>query len=313
MSTSIVVVGAGHLGNYHLTKIAAHPDATLHAIVEIDSTKHEELSTLHNVPVYTDLKDVAQGAQAAIIATPTQNHLQSASAALAQGLHVLVEKPICSTASQGQELCAQAKDAGKLLLVGHSERFNPAVMAALKVADQTRYFVSERLAPFTGRSTDVDVVLDLMIHDLDILASLVDAPLKEVRAIGMPVITNSVDMAAVRLEFEDGTVAQCSAGRASLEPSRKIRLFTRERYISIDCAAQEVKSVRRLPSNDDNWPEISGENIEISKDDALYLQLDNFLKAINDNQSPIVDGQAGVRALSMAEAIKEAIANHKFA
>jgi len=312
LSTAIVIIGAGHLGNYHLTKVAAHPDAKLHAIVEIDGDKHVELETLYNVPICSDLKQIPAGADAVIVATPTQSHLELASAALEQGLHVLVEKPVCASTDEGKILCERALDARKVLQVGHTERFNPAVSAALSVADRPRYFVSERLAPFTGRSTDVDVVLDLMIHDLDILASIVHAPLKEVRAIGMPIITNAVDMAAVRLEFEDGTVAQCSAGRASMEPSRKIRLFTQERYISIDCATQEVKSVRRLPSSNDAWPEISGESFDISKDDALYLQLDNFIAAISQDKKPTVDGYAGVKALSLAEAIKEAIAKHQF-
>ncbi|MEO0814233.1 MAG: Gfo/Idh/MocA family oxidoreductase, partial [Myxococcota bacterium] len=227
--------------------------------------------------------------------------------AFEMGLHVLIEKPIASTVAEAQQLIDAARSAERILQVGHTERFNPAVAASLRVLEAPGYVVAERLGPFTGRSTDIDVVLDLMIHDLDIVAAMVDSPLKEVRSVGVPMFTGETDMAAARLEFENGAVAQLSASRGSLEPSRKIRVFTRERYVSIDCQSREVKSIRRTAGSEGALMQLSGEPIDVPDGDALAAQDDDFLRAIEEKRAPVVTGEQGLRALALAEAVKQAL------
>ncbi len=303
----VVVVGAGHLGTYHLQKMAADPLATLLGVVDIDAAKRDKAAQTHEIRAAAELAAFKGQVDAVVIAAPTLHHAQLAEEAMAMGCHLLIEKPITATVAEAERLIALAKERQVMLQVGHTERFNPAIAAALQIADRPRYIIAERLGPFSGRSTDVDVVLDLMIHDLDIVATLIASPLVEARAIGVPIITQATDMAAARLQFADGAVAQLSAGRASLEPSRKLRLFTVERYVSIDCAKREVKSVRRMPANGSPWPQIAGEPVDVPPGDALALQDHDFLQAIIDHRAPRVDGAAGLRALALAEAVKQAM------
>ena len=308
-SVRVVVVGAGHLGTYHLQKLTADPSATVVAVVDVDEVKRDKAASTFKVRVAPSLEELRGEMDAVVVATPTVHHAEIAARALEMGCHVLVEKPVTATLAEGQRLVELATARGRLLQVGHTERFNPAVDAALKIADRPRYIQAERLGPFSGRSTDVDVILDLMIHDLDIVATLIPRALVDVRAIGVPILTSETDMAAARLQFEDGAVAQLSAGRASLEPSRKIRLFTVERYVSIDCAKREVKSVRRLPPADpkSRWPQIVSEPVEVPPGDALALQDHDFLACILEGRPPKVDGAAGLRALALAEAVEKAL------
>ncbi|MBI5510174.1 MAG: Gfo/Idh/MocA family oxidoreductase [Deltaproteobacteria bacterium] len=304
----IAVVGAGRLGTYHLQKLSADPKAELVGAVDIDAGKREQAAATFKIRTVRELGELTGLLDAVIIATPTMHHIRVAEEALAMGCHLLVEKPLAPRSAEARALIALAAARHRVLQVGHSERFNPAVAAALKVADRPRYIVTERLGPFSGRSTDVDVILDLMIHDLDIVASLIPCGLSEVRAVGVPIITTAIDMASARLQFEDGAVAQLSAGRASLEPSRKIRLFTVERYVSIDCAKREVKSVRRLPPDPSSpWPQIAGEPVEVPAGDPLALQDHDFLECILEGRKPRVDGAAGLRALELAEAVEKAL------
>lgn len=309
MQPRIVVVGAGHLGNYHLAKLAAQPACQLVALVEPNEERRAAAAARYGVPTYASLKACTIVADAAIIATPTSDHVAVAEAALAQGWDILVEKPLARTHAAALPLVQAAAAAGRLLQVGHVERFNPAVEAAVEALaqDPPRYIVAERLGPFSGRSVDVDVILDLMIHDLDLVAALVPAELVEVRAIGMPVLTDAIDMASARLRFADGTVAQLSAGRASFDASRKLRFFCARRYMSVDCAQREVKSVVRVPGSGD-WPEISGESLPVRNSDPLAAQDADFIRCVRDRQPPRIDGQAALRALHLAERVKAAIA-----
>jgi predicted dehydrogenase len=303
----VVVVGCGHLGTYHARKLAADPMARLVGVVDVVADKREALGRELGVPAAASLAAV-EAADAAVIAAPTSLHLELGSEAVERGWHLLVEKPIAASAAAGRTLADRAQARGRILQVGHVERFNPAIAAALAIADRPRYIQAERLGPFSGRSTDIDVILDLMIHDLDIVAALVPAALTEVRAVGVPVITADVDMASARLAFADGVVAQLSAGRASIEPSRKIRLFTLERYLSIDCGTREVKSVRRLaPEPGSRWPQIVGEPVEVPVGDALALQDHDFVACVAEGRRPRVDGEAGLRALTLAEAVEGAM------
>lgn len=308
---AVVIVGAGHLGTFHAEKLevlGGEGVATLAGVVDIDAERRHRAAQRFGVPVYPDLDALPFAPAAAIISTPTASHGEIAARALALGAHVLVEKPLAQSVAAGRDLVARAGRAGRLMQVGHSERFNPAVMMALSLAAPPCYIVSERLSPFSGRSTDDDVILDLMIHDLDLAAAIVQSDLVEVRAIGVPVLTREIDMASARLAFGDGSVAQLSCGRVSLETSRKLRLFTPQRYLSVDCLALEVKSVRRMPpETTGQWPAIAMEPIEIEPGDALLAQDRDFFRCIRDGDKPRVDGAAGLRALVLVEAVRESL------
>jgi predicted dehydrogenase len=308
--TRIALVGAGHMGRLHLRKIlelCTSGQVSLDAIADTDPQLREQISREHGCPAVATIEQLPDTIQGVVIASPTHTHTDLSLKALRRGFDVLVEKPMAPDPAAARQMVREAKRLKRILQVGFVERFNPAVRAALKIADRPRYIVSERLAPFTGRSTDVDVILDLMIHDLDVVTLLIPHPLQEIRALGVPMFTHEIDMATARLAFEDGSVAQLSAGRASLSASRKIRLFTLERYLSVDCQLQEVRSIRREAAKlDEQWPTLSGEPVSVDKGDALSCQLQNFIDCINTRQTPEVDGSHALRTLELAFAIKQA-------
>jgi len=307
----VAIVGAGHIGSLHLEKVLRlQEEGAVHLAGVVDSSEdvRRRIKSCHNVPTSPTLAALQNEINAVIIAAPTSTHELLACDALKMGLHVLLEKPLAYHPDAGRRIIETARANKRIFQVGHNERFNPAVSAALALANRPRYIVAERLGPFTGRSQDVDVLLDLMIHDLDIVASLVPAEVTEIRALGVPVLTDAVDMAAVRLAFADGTVAQLSAGRASLNPSRVLRFFTLDRYVSVDCMAGTVKSVLRQPSNDGSQNTgIVGESLKISEEkrDSLYLQDLEFFSCIVEKSAPRVSGEAGLRALELCHAIKK--------
>jgi predicted dehydrogenase len=298
----IVVIGAGHLGRFHIAKLVADPAARLLGAVEVDPARAQVIGAEFKIRCEASLEAFLPEVHAAVIAAPTLHHHALALHALAHGLDILIEKPIASTEEQAREIIALAAEKGCLVQVGHTERFNPAVAAALAIADAPRYITTERLGPFSGRSTDIDVVLDLLIHDLDIVSSLVSSPLRSVSAVGVPILTEETDMCSARLEFDNGVVAEMKAGRASLEPSRKIRLITEERYVSIDCGARNVKSVRRVVDGG-GGTQIQGEPVEVAEGDALALQDAAFLSCVQTRSTPTVCGEAGLRALELANAV----------
>lgn len=311
----IVLVGCGHLGRYHLHKLVADPMADLVAVVEPDAAQADrarqqltELAGGAKTQVVRALQDVTEAADACIVATPTRWHEEVVLACLARNWHVLVEKPMATDAEAAGRMVAAAQRAQRILQVGHLERFNPAIEAAMAEAGPVRYFVAERLGPFTGRATDVDVVLDLMIHDLDLLMAFVDAPLREVRAVGMPVLTETIDMAAARIELGNGTVAQLSAGRTSLRPSRKLRLFSAAGYLSVDCAEKTVSMVRRHSSGANSH--ITGGALTVPIQDALAAQDHAFVLSVTNGAPVRVDAAAGLRAMQLADAVKQAMARH---
>ncbi len=309
------MIGAGHLGRYHLQKLDASADAVIGTIVDpnerhlkaaIDSFGVRGHPSLDAAITATACEDY----DAAIIASPTNTHFDLAQHCLELGLHLLIEKPLCDTAAHAWALTKRAQELGLVLQVGHVERFNPAVEAAIELLrnNTPRYISAERLSPFSGRSLDIDVLADLMIHDLDIVSTLVDSEISEIRAVGVPVITDSVDMCSARLEFANGAVAELRAGRASVQTSRALRLFSSNRYVSVDCAAGTVKSLRKLPAaSSDGACEIMGEPVQLEPRDALAAQTEHFLACIREKKRPRVDGAAGVRAVAMVEAIRKVV------
>ncbi len=306
----LAVIGVGHLGRFHAQKAKTLTNAELTLCIEPNSEQREKMAKELNVPVLASIDELEPGAvDGCILAAPTVLHADLGEKLLKKGFHLLVEKPIAHSTQAAERLLKAAKENNRILQVGMVERFNPAVEAALSIADKPRYMVAERLGPFSARSIEIDVVRDLMIHDLDIMLSLYKSPIAGMQAVGVPIISNTIDMANVRFEFTDGSVAQLTASRASLTRSRIIRVFTVSRYLSIDCEAKTVKSVKRIPAdNEHEWPAIVPEALNVdSSQDPLTGEIKDFVAAIATGSAPRVGGDNGYRALKVAEDILKVI------
>ncbi len=235
------VIGVGHLGRHHARILSTLPGVTLVGVVDTNAERAAKIAADHGTRAYSDWRDLAGKVDAAVIAVPTEAHAEVAVPLIESGVHALVEKPLASTVEEADRLINAARDGGVVLAVGHSERFNPAFMAARPHIQDPRFIEVHRLGTFSERSLDIDVVLDLMIHDLDLLLSLVRSEVESAEAVGVPVLTRRIDIANVRLKFENGCIANLTASRISREPVRKIRFFERDSYVSIDSAAREVE------------------------------------------------------------------------
>lgn len=306
MTLKMAVIGVGHLGRWHAQKVRQIPGAELVGLCEPNADRAAEMAKEFSLAC---VREVAQlpPIDAAVIATPTSQHAEIAASLMRRGVHVLVEKPVVKTEADAQLLATIAKDFPQVVVqVGHIERFNPGVVAAQRVFDRPWYMVAERLGPFKPRSLDVDVIDDLMIHDLDLALAWMGGEVTDVRAVGMSVMTHLVDMANARIEFASGAVAQLTASRASLESSRKLRLFTEERYLSLDLEKKEAKSVRRLKAAEPGgWPEIEGEPMEVENHDALLMEVQAFVEACVTKTTPKVTLEDGLRAVRLAWLVKE--------
>jgi predicted dehydrogenase len=305
MSQRVAVVGVGHLGRFHAQKLKQLPDVTLAALVEPNAERRRAMQAEFSVPVCAEVSELVD-VDAAIVATPTSEHLSVSSTLISRGIHVLVEKPVVRDEDDARALRSVSQKYPEVVVaVGHSERFNPAVVATKQLEERPLYIVGERLGPFKERSVDIDVIDDLMIHDLDLVLSWVRSPVREVRAVGVSIMTDHIDMADARIEFESGAVASLSASRSSLESSRKLRLFTARRYLSLDLEKKQVKFVRRLTaSSGDKWPEIEGGMLDVPASDALMNEDAAFLRACRGEPSPIVTLEDGIAAVSLAARIK---------
>lgn len=301
-----VVIGVGHLGRFHAQKVKEI--AQLVGIVEPNPERRAEMQKELDCPAYATIAEVPS-AQAAIIAAPTSMHFEAAKACLDRGWHVLIEKPVVRTLEEGKALLALQQQHPKLVIsVGHIERFNPAVLAAEKFGDTPWYLVAERLGPFKVRSTDVDVIDDLMIHDIDLCLRWFKSDPLEIRAVGVSIFTEHVDMANARIEFKNGAVASLTASRSSLDSSRKIRLFSANRYLSLDLGAKTGKSVKRHPAKEgQEWPEIEMELVEVTASDAMLEEDRAFFLACKGERETPVSLVDAVRALELAEAVKKAL------
>ncbi|HEY2019374.1 MAG TPA: Gfo/Idh/MocA family oxidoreductase [Bryobacteraceae bacterium] len=301
--TRIAVIGVGSFGKNHVRVVRESARAELAFVVDKDLTRAEEQAG--EATAVTDYRDVIGQVDAAILAVPTVQHAEVGCALLESGIDVLVEKPIAHTLEAADRLVDAAGRNGRILQVGHLERFNPAVMALERAATLPLFFEIHRMSVFTLRSLDVDVVLDLMIHDLDIVLSLARASLKEIRAAGISVLSPKVDIANVRLEFEDGCIANLTASRVSTEKVRKLRLFQPRQYISIDYAKQSaaVFSVGG-PTG------IAFDQLPVQTAEPLKLQFDAFLDAVETRHPPKLDGPAARQTLEIALAVLDKIREH---
>lgn len=297
------VVGTGALGRHHVRILGELAEAELVGIVDLRTELAQELAAAHATVAMGSLDELAGAIDAAVVAVPTVNHLDVAGRLLDRGVHVLVEKPIAPTLEQADELLSKAGD--RVVAVGHVEYYNPAVQALLTVEGSPGYVEIQRLATFTPRSLDVDVVLDLMIHDLQILHAIDPSPVREVRATGVRVLTERLDIANVRLELESGCVANLTASRVSSERIRKLRVFLNQSYYSLDYQEQEIKGYELVTDGGERG--IQPVVLSVEKAEPLKIELRHFLAACAGRKGPLVTGAEGRRALSTALDILAAI------
>jgi predicted dehydrogenase len=296
------VVGIGYLGKFHAEKYADSEKATLVAVVDIDKNKAESVASQLGVEAFSDYRELLGRVRCVSIAVPTRAHYQVASDFLNTGVDVLVEKPIAADIHQGRELVDLASAKRRILQVGHLERFNPAIRRLENVIQQPRFVECHRLAPFVERGTDVDVVLDLMIHDIDVIASLVHSAVDRVEAVGVAVLTDKPDIANARITFSNGCIANVTASRVSVKRERKIRFFQPDAYLSIDYDQRRAQIFHK-PAPGGGWTDIRAETVEIKETDALADEIDSFLDCVRTGSLPLVSGAEGLRALEIASMI----------
>lgn len=305
----VAVVGAGEFGRNHVRVWRETQGAELVGIVDTNSDRAQKIAAEFSVRVLPNIEALAaEKVEAVSLAVPTIEHARIGCQLLDVGHDVLVEKPIAASLEEADRLIASAKRTCRILQVGHVERFNPAVVAVQKIISKPMFFEVHRMGIFTPRSLDIDVVYDVMIHDLDILLSLVNAPVEDLKAVGIPVITDKVDIAHARLEFANGTVANLTASRVSTERVRKMRFFQAHEYVSIDFTRQDVLRVRVQPGSP--MPEIGFEKVSTTPEEALRAELRSFLDCVRTRKAPVVDGAAGRRALELADRVMAGILAH---
>jgi predicted dehydrogenase len=298
------VVGVGHLGRLHAEKYAALPDAELVAVVDRDRERARAVATALGVPVLPDHRALVGAVDCASVAVPTRDHAAVTADLLRGGIDVLVEKPLAATAAEGRALLAIAETSGRILQVGHLERFNPALRAAAAVITRPRFLECHRLAPFVERGTDVDVIRDLMIHDLDVIQSFVPAEVAAIESVGVPVLTGAVDIANARLRFADGCIANVTASRVSLKRERKLRIFQADAYVAVDYDQRTVRICRRVAAaTPDGLPTIVASEHDAGEGDPLRDEIAAFVLAVATRAAPLVGGREGLRALELAERI----------
>lgn len=326
----VAVVGAGHLGRIHARILAGLPETTLVAVVDPLENSRREVAAQHGVSAYAGHREILGQIDAAVIATPTRFHCQVAKELLAAGIHLLVEKPLAATTSQAAELVDLARRQGVVLQVGHVERFNPAFSAAEPYVQSPKYIEAVRRSGFSFRSTDIGVVLDLMVHDLDLVLSIVNSPVRRVDALGIALFGRHEDLVNARLSFENGCVATLSASRASHTAARLLHVWSAQGFTAVDMAARTVDLVR--PSSAVRHGEIDVErlapderaslkdtflhdhlprqSVPVETADPLTSELTDFLTSIRTGRAPRVTGEAGLEAVKVAERILLQVQTH---
>jgi predicted dehydrogenase len=305
----LAVIGVGHLGRHHARVAAGLPGVQLAGVHDHHEGRAEQVAREHALRVLGGPEEAAEAADAVVIATPTSTHAELTAFFLERGRDVLVEKPLAPTAAEADDLVSLARRRGRVLAVGHVERHNPAVGAALRTVPDPRFIDAHRLGVFTPRGLDVDVVLDLMIHDLQLVAAWVGRPAREVRAAGAPVLTPRVDIAQARIEFEGGCVANLTASRVSPKRMRRLRVFGGDAYCSVDMDARTVEASRLR--RDGAAPRIEPLAISVPEGDPLGLELEDFAAAVRERREPLVNGEAARDALRLAGLVRDAIDEHR--
>jgi predicted dehydrogenase len=298
------VIGVGHLGKHHARIFATLPDVTLAGIADLNEARAQEIGRQYGAAAHRDWRALLGHVDAVSIAAPTEAHAEIAAAFLERNTHVLVEKPMTRSTAEAERLLQLARDHHVTFAVGHTERFNPAVAYVKPMLDEPKFIEVHRLGTFPERSLDIDVVFDLMIHDLDLVLDIVGTEVIALEAVGVPVLTPRVDIANVRLRFANGCIANLTASRISRDRVRKIRFFQRDAYVSVDYGAQEVE-VYRLVTQSGRMPAIEGGKHTVPREEPLKIELQDFIDAIRERRAPRVTGEQGRAALALAERVVE--------
>jgi len=306
------VVGVGYLGRIHAQKYLALTDAELVGVCDKRAEEGRAFADACGVEFFDDPRDLLARVDAVTIATSTPAHFELAQLFLDNGVHAFVEKPLTTTSAEGRKLTTLAEHRGLKLQVGHVERFNPALLSARDKLGTVRFIECHRLAPFQTRGADVDVVLDLMIHDLDVILSLTEGRPSTVSAVGIPVLTDRIDIANARIEFDSGAVANVTASRVSKTAQRKFRVFQRSQYLSIDFGNGDVQLVSHESGSADDPGSLDEETWNLEKGDALLAEVSAFVSAVRNDTPCLVGGEDGVAALELAERILEDIERREF-
>src|SRR5215469_1983464 len=310
------VIGVGYLGRFHAQKYAQAEGCELVGVVDSRQEAREQVAAELNARPLADHRELLGAVDAVSVVTPTPAHFAIAREFLERGAHVLVEKPITETPAQARELIGIAARAKRVLQVGHLERFNAAILAAMPFLNAPRFVECHRLAPYRERGTDVNVVLDLMIHDIDIVQTIVGAPISTIDAIGTPVFSEEIDIANARIRFANGCVANTTASRVSLKTERKLRVFEDDAYLSLDLQQKILTVIRKRTAQDGPGPlPVTIEEQSLEQGDALKAEIESFLGCIRDGRPPVVSGEAGLMALETAMRItaqvEEALAERR--
>jgi len=305
---AVAVLGVGEHGKKHARGLKQVVGADLVGVYDLRPERAREVADELGVRAFTSLEEVWEAVQAISVVIPTTSHAEVARQAFAHGVDVLLEKPITRTVQEAAEVTALAKSRGRILQVGHLERFNPGVVAAKAISHQPLFFEIHRMGVFSPRSLDVDVVFDLMIHDLDLVLWMVNSAVSEVRAVGLPVLSDKVDIANARVEFECGAVANFTASRVSTERIRKFRYFQPYDYVSIDFTRRDATLLRVDGAGP--TPHIAFQRLETKPADPLQLELEAFVESVRTRRPPLVGGLEGQRALALAERVMNCIEEH---
>jgi predicted dehydrogenase len=307
MSIRVAVVGAGHHGRHHARILSTLPGVALVAVVDSNPARAREIAAQSGAQPFYDAGAIMNQVDAVIVAAPTAVHCEIALPFLRAGVAALVEKPIARSLAEADAMISAAKATGAILAVGHSERFNPALAAVRTAVAEPRFIEVHRLGTFPERSLDIDVIYDLMIHDLDVVLSLVKSPVVSIEAVGVAVLTSRFDIANARVRFANGCIANLTASRISRDRVRKLRLFQPAAYVSIDFAAQVAQHWRLVKGSHDAAPTIQGQNVDVVSEEPLKRELTDFVAAVASRRPPLVTGEDGRRALELADQISARI------
>lgn len=305
------VIGVGHLGKAHARIYNSIEEADLVAVCDTNEANGRAIAETYGTRFTANFRDLLGEVEAVSVATPTVNHHEVTCACLEAGISVLVEKPISRTLEEADEMIRLAEAKSAVLQVGHIERFNPAFQALQQQLSNPKFFEAHRMGIFTPRSLDIDVVMDLMVHELDIIASLVNSEVVKIEAVGIPILTQKIDLANARLEFADGCIANITASRVAGERLRKLRVFQPNEYYSLDYAEQQVGMFKLIPPKAAGaMPEIVAQGLEITKREPLLAEIESFVASVRTRSTPVVTGAEGRRALALATEVLDKIKAH---
>lgn len=305
------VIGVGHLGKAHARIYHSLEEAELVAVCDTNEANGRAIAETYQTKFTADFRDLLGEVEAVSVATPTVNHHEVTCACLEAGISVLVEKPISRTLEEADEMIQLAEAKGAVLQVGHIERFNPAFQALQQQLTNPKFFEAHRMGIFTPRSLDIDVVMDLMVHELDIIASLVNSEVVKIEAVGIPILTQKIDLANARLEFANGCIANITASRVAGERLRKLRVFQPNEYYSLDYAEQQVGMFKLIPPKAAGaMPEIVAQGLEVTKREPLLAEIESFVVSVRTRSTPVVTGAEGRRALVLATEVLDQIKAH---